>query len=82
MPLLKFVQFIQESNQETPPHKKRTQRMPKSEAYWRNIVGSDAYLNGVVDSIFKRQRGFATDRQLQVLTRKETGDTTPYHSKN
>jgi hypothetical protein len=45
-------------------------------------VGGDAYLNGVVDSIFKRQRGFATERQLQILTRKETGNTTTYHSKN
>lgn len=82
MALMKFTQFIQEANEELPGTKKRTQRMPKSEAYWRNIVGGDAYLNGVVDSIFKRQRGFATDRQLQVLTRKERGDTTPYHSKN
>jgi hypothetical protein len=35
-----------------------------------------------VDSIFKRQRGFATERQKEVLSRKERGDTTPYHSKN
>ena len=82
MALLKFSEFIQESNEELAGAKKRTQRMPKSEAYWRNIVGGDAYLNGVVDSIFKRQRGFATDRQLQILPRKETGNTTTYHSKN
>ena len=35
MALLKFTQFIQEANEELPGTKKRTQRMPKSEAYWK-----------------------------------------------
>lgn len=80
MALLNFVEFMLESVSGAP--KKSMTRMPKSESYWRNIVGGDAYLNGVVDSIFKRQRGFATERQKEILSRKERGDTTPYHSKN
>lgn len=56
--------------------------MPKTENYWRNIVGNDFYLSGVLDSVFKRQRGYATERQYQVLVRKERGETIPYHSKN
>jgi hypothetical protein len=54
----------------------------KNERYWRNVTYNDQYLTGVVDTVFKRQGGFASDRQIAVLRRKEMGITTPYHTKN
>jgi hypothetical protein len=46
------------------------------------VAYNDKYLTDVLDTVFKRQRGFASDRQMAVLRRKEMGITTPYHTKN
>lgn len=78
--LVNFNHFIKENL--GYPTKRKMIPMPKTENYWRNIVGNDFYLSGVLDSVFKRQRGYATERQYQVLVRKERGETIPYHSKN
>lgn len=78
--LVNFNHFIKENL--GYPAKRKMIPMPKTENYWRNIVGNDFYLSGVLDSVFKRQRGYATERQYQVLVRKERGETIPYHSKN
>ena len=54
----------------------------KSEKYWRKIVYGDKYLDEVLDTIMKKQGGWASDRQMAVLRRKERGDTSPYPTKN
>jgi hypothetical protein len=78
--LANFNSFLVE-NLGIPPKRKMIP-MPKTENYWRNIIGNDFYLSGVLDSIFKKQRGYATERQYQILVRKERGETIPFHSKN
>ena len=54
----------------------------KSEKYWRHIIGNDQFVNSILDTIMFKQRGFASDRQMQILRKLERGDTTPYHPKN
>lgn len=46
------------------------------------MVYGDKFLNDVLDTIMKKQNGFASDRQMSVLRRKVSGDTTPYSTKN
>jgi hypothetical protein len=77
MAILKFDEFLLENS----PNPKFPHEL-KNERYWRNVTYNDRYLNDVLDTIFKRQRGFASDRQMAVLRRKEMGITTPYHTKN
>jgi hypothetical protein len=77
MSLLKYNEFINEAG----PNQKFPFEL-KNERYWRNIAYNDKYLTDVLDTVFKRQRGFASDRQMAVLRRKEMGITTPYHTKN
>jgi hypothetical protein len=77
MSLLKYDEFINEAG----PNPKFPFEL-KSERYWRSVAYNDKYLNDVLDTIFKRQGGFASDRQFQVLKRKELGIKTPYHTKN
>ena len=60
----------------------------KSETYWKKIIDSvpnpsnRSYLSKVFDTVMKKQSGFASDRQMELLRRAEKGDTTPYHTKN
>lgn len=75
--LKKFDQFINENNPGS-----RFPHYLKNERYWRGVVYGDKYLTAVLDTVFKKQNGFASDRQFQVLKRKELGITTPYHTKN
>jgi hypothetical protein len=77
MALLKYNEFINESS----PNPKFPHEL-KNENHWRNVAYNNKYLTDVLDTIFKRQRGFASDRQMAVLRRKEMGITTPYHTKN
>ncbi len=77
MSLLKYNEFINEAG----PNQKFPFEL-KNERYWRNIAYNDKYLTDVLDTVFKRQRGFASDRQMALLKRKEMGITTPYHTKN
>jgi hypothetical protein len=80
MALLNFVEFMLESVSDLP------KKIDDQNAQIRIILaqhrGWGPLFEWGVDSIFKRQRGFATERQKEVLSRKERGDTTPYHSKN
>lgn len=77
MALLKYNEFINEAGPSP-----RFPHALKSESYWRNVAYGDKFLNDVLDSVFKRQGGFASERQFQVLKRKELGIKTPYHTKN
>jgi hypothetical protein len=77
MALLKYNEFINEAG----PNPKFPHEL-KNERYWRNVAYNDKYLTDVLDTVFKRQRGFASDRQMALLRRKEMGITTPYHTKN
>jgi hypothetical protein len=60
----------------------------KSETYWRQIlknvnnVSKREYATRILDSIMKKQNGFASDRQMEILRRVEKGDNSPYHTKN
>lgn len=60
----------------------------KSEKYWKNIIDSIPnyskrnYVNKVFDTVMKKQQGFASDRQMEILRRAQRGDTSPYHTKN
>jgi hypothetical protein len=75
--MLKFAEFVNESNPGG-----RFPHQLKNERYWRSVVYGDRYLTAVLDTVFQKQNGFASDRQFQVLKRKELGITTPYHTKN
>lgn len=70
-----FSDFVNESN------KLATHKI-KSEKYWRQIVGDDSYLSKVLDTVLKKQNGFATDRQMTLLRKKENGDNSPFPTKN
>lgn len=60
----------------------------KSETYWRQILknvnnpSQRDFATKILDTIMKKQQGFASDRQMEVLRRVEKGDTSPYHPKN
>lgn len=54
----------------------------KSEKYWRNILYNNKYANEVLDTIMNKQKGRASDRQMAILRRVESGDKTPYSTKN
>jgi hypothetical protein len=70
-----FGSFVNESNSRFPHE-------IKSEKYWRQMAYGDKFLNDVLDTIMKKQKGFASDRQMALLKRKASGDTTPYSTKN
>lgn len=76
MPVVKnFKNFVNESKGKYPHE-------IKNEKYWRDIAYGDSYLNKVLDSIMQNQKGFASDRQMTLLKRKASGDSTPYSTKN
>jgi len=54
----------------------------KSETYWKKVVSHDQYALKVLDTVIKKQQGFASDRQMQILDRARRGDKTPYSTKN
>lgn len=72
-----FAEFVNEDSTNSKfPHE------IKSERYWRNIIGNDPYLTRVLTTIMNKQKGFASDSQMQVLRRRQNGETSPYSSKN
>jgi hypothetical protein len=54
----------------------------KSEAFWRKAVAHDRFASSVLETVLKKQRGFASDRQMQILERARRGDRTPYSPRN
>ena len=54
----------------------------KSETFWRQILKGDTFALKILDTIMKAQKGFASDRQMEVLNRAKTGNKAPYHTKN
>ena len=54
----------------------------KSESYWRKIIGNNKYATDVLDTIMKKQNGKASARQMAILRRAESGDNSPYPTKN
>lgn len=75
MKILSYSQFLNESNQ-VFPHE------IKSELYWKQILKGNDFVLKMLDTIMKKQKGFASDRQMEVLKRAQRGDRTPYHPKN
>lgn len=54
----------------------------KSEKFWRQALAGNEFALKVLDTVMKRQKGFASDRQMAIMRKVERGDTTPYHTKN
>ena len=54
----------------------------KSEKYWKQILSGNDYALKILDTVMKKQKGFASDRQMEVMRRVEKGDKTPYSPKN
>ena len=80
--MIKLLELLQEGKREymiTPK---------KDLEYWRELWriqpknSTGEYNRGVLKTVFKKQKGYATDRQKEILVRIETGDTSPYSPKN
>jgi len=60
----------------------------KSEDYWRKIISTVPNISNrkkvteILDTVMKKQKGFASERQMEVLRRAQKGDTSPYNTKN
>ena len=54
----------------------------KSEKFWKQILVRNDFALKILDTVMKRQKGFASDRQMEVLRRVEKGDKSPYNTKN
>lgn len=53
----------------------------KSEKFWRTILAGNKKALEILDTIMKRQGGFASHRQMEVLNRVKRGDKSPYPTK-
>lgn len=53
----------------------------KSEQYWRKVLQSDKYAIKVLDTVMKKQKGFASDRQMDIMKKVASGDK-KYSTKN
>jgi len=69
-----FNEFLNEA--EKFPHE------IKSETFWRQVLKGNDYALKVLDTVMKKQKGFASDRQMEVLDRARRGDKSPYLTKN
>lgn len=79
------MNILQESDSERYAH------LPhhiKSEEYWRQVLAqvnspkTREYAGKILTTIMRRQGGYASDRQWEILDRARRGDTSPYHTKN
>jgi multimeric flavodoxin WrbA len=77
MKFLGFSDFINEND-----FYKKFPHQIKNEKYWRQILSGNQFAIGILDTVMKKQRGFASDRQMEVMRRVETGDKSPYSTKN
>lgn len=72
-----FSEFINENNfLKNFPHK------INNENYWRKILDGNKFATDILDTIMKKQSGRASERQMEILKRVESGDKTPYSTKN
>jgi multimeric flavodoxin WrbA len=69
-----FNEFLNEA--EKFPHE------IKSETFWKQVLKGNDYALKVLDTVMKKQKGFASDRQMEVLDRVRRGDKSPYPTKN
>lgn len=84
--MIKLLDLLQEV---TSKNKMEYMITPKKDLeYWRKLWtiqpdnSTGKFYRGVLETVFKNQRGYATDRQKEILIRIETGDTSPYSPKN
>lgn len=72
-----FDEFINEAQKPLFTHK-------VNEKYWRRILSmqNNPMPIAILNTIMTKQNGMASDRQWEVLKRAESGDKTPYHTKN
>ena len=73
--LLEFKYLMENFNQKFP-------HQIKSETYWKQVLAHDSYALQVLDTVMKKQKGFASDRQMALMKRVASGDKTPYSTKN
>jgi hypothetical protein len=84
--MIKLLNILQEVIQEK---KMKYMITPEKDIeYWRKLwqiqpnSPTGKFNRGVLATVFSKQKGYATDRQEEVLRRIETGDTSPYSPKN
>lgn len=71
--MMKYIKLFEESHF---PHE------IKSERYWRQILAGNDYALKVLDTVMLKQGGRASDRQMQIMRRVESGDRSRYSTKN
>lgn len=54
----------------------------KSESFWKSILAGNKKALEILEIVMKKQGGFASHRQIEVLNRAKRGDKSPYHTKN
>ena len=84
--MIKLLNILQEVIQEK---KMKYMITPEKDIeYWRKLWqiqpnnSTGKFNRSVLATVFRDQKGYATDRQEEVLRRIETGDTSPYSPKN
>ena len=84
--MVKLLNILQEVIQEK---KMKYMITPEKDIeYWRKLWqiqpnnSTGKFNRNVLATVFRDQKGYATDRQEEVLRRIETGDTSPYPPKN
>lgn len=72
-----FDKFINEAQKSLFTHK-------VNEKYWRRILSmqNNPMPIAILNTIMTKQNGMASDRQWEVLKRAESGDKTPYSTRN
>jgi hypothetical protein len=54
----------------------------KSEKFWRSMLAGNKKALDILDTVMKKQGGFASHAQMEVMNRVKRGDKSPYHTKN
>ena len=54
----------------------------KSEKYWSQVLKDSEFAMKLLKTVMTKQKGFASDRQMEVFRRVEKGDKSPYPTKN
>jgi multimeric flavodoxin WrbA len=72
---LEFKHLLENFNQQFP-------HQIKSESYWRKVLSHDNYALKVLDTVMKKQKGYASDRQMALMKKVASGDNSSYPTKH
>lgn len=70
-----FEEFINEQDSKFP-HKVHP------ESYWRKVTEHSKFATAVLDTVLKKQNGFASDKQMNILRRAASGEKEKYSVRN